>query len=150
MKYVTAVWEDHGFLVDPRSYLVELPRIVDELPTGAREFVSDPAHYALGAGNTRCVKDLALSGMQVATDKSGGLTLEFAPDQWKHDAGLRISYSGVKSFSVEYGHSIDWMAVDTVLLDEVLPDGDGGCTHEIALTDATILVRCADLSAVWG
>jgi hypothetical protein len=149
MKYVTAVWEDHGFLVDPRAYLAELPTFLDRLPAGARDFASDPAHYALGAGNTRCVKDLALSGIQVATDKSGGLTLEFAANQWKHDTGLRISYSGVRSFSVEYGRSIDWMAVDTVLLDEILPDADGGCTHEIALTDASIVVRCTDLSAVW-
>jgi hypothetical protein len=42
------------------------------------------------------------------------------------------------------------MLVDAVLLDEILPDEDGGCTHEIALTDASILVRCRDLEAVWG
>jgi hypothetical protein len=41
------------------------------------------------------------------------------------------------------------MSVDTVLLDESLPDEDGGCLHEIALTDASITVRCADLQAVW-
>jgi hypothetical protein len=37
-----------------------------------------------------------------------------------------------------------------VLLDEVLPGEDGGCVHEIALTDASITVRCKDLQAVWG
>ncbi|MEU9398944.1 hypothetical protein [Streptomyces sp. NPDC048242] len=45
-------------------------------------------------------------------------------------------------------HSINWMLVDTVLLDEIVPDRDGGCVHEIALTDASITVRCEDLHAV--
>ncbi|MFE9121979.1 hypothetical protein [Streptomyces sp. NPDC007172] len=150
MKYVSVIWDDGGFLVDPRPYLTELPAFRDQLPVHAKEFATDPAHYALGAGNTRCVKDLELSGIQVATDKSGGLILEFTPNQWKHDAGLRISYSGVRSFSIDYHHAIDWMPVDSLLLDEILPDGDGGCTHEIALTDASIVVRCEDLRATWG
>ena len=103
----------------------------------------------MGHGNSRCVKDLELSGIHVATDKSGGLTLEFAPNQWKHESGLRISYSGVKHFSIDYERSIDWILVDTVLLDEILQDEDGECVHEIALTDASITVRCQDLEAVW-
>ncbi|MFJ9818154.1 hypothetical protein ACIRU3_23390 [Streptomyces sp. NPDC101151] len=40
--------------------------------------------------------------------------------------------------------------VDTVLLDEILPDEGGGRIHEIALTDVSITVRCEDLQAVWG
>ncbi|MEV8462248.1 hypothetical protein AB0470_22165 [Streptomyces griseosporeus] len=104
----------------------------------------------MGHGNSHCVKDLELAGIHVATDKSGQLTLEFAPNQWKHDSGLRIRYTGVTHFSIDYEHSIDWMLVDTVLLDEILPGEDGGCVHEIALTDASITVRCADLEAVWG
>ncbi|MEW2132043.1 hypothetical protein [Streptomyces sp. NPDC005435] len=150
MKYVKAVWDDGGFHVDPRGYLEELPEFRDRLPVGAREFATDPTHYALGYGKSRCVKDLELSGIHVATDKRGGLTLEFSPNQWKHDAGLRISYSGVTHFSIDYAHAIDWMAADTVLLDEILPDGHGGCVHEIALTDASITIRCEDLRAVWG
>ncbi|WP_435269856.1 hypothetical protein [Streptomyces sp. 1222.5] len=42
------------------------------------------------------------------------------------------------------------MSVDTVLLDEILPAENGGCRHEIALTDATVTVQCEDLRAVWG
>ncbi|MES4890404.1 hypothetical protein [Streptomyces sp. NPDC096012] len=42
------------------------------------------------------------------------------------------------------------MPADTVLLDEILPDEDGGCVHEIALTGATITIRCKDLQAVRG
>ncbi|MCX4408216.1 hypothetical protein OG840_43110 [Streptomyces sp. NBC_01764] len=95
------------------------------------------------------MKDLELAGVHLATDKSGGLVLDFARNKFKHDSGLRISYSGVTHFSLGYEHSIDWMSVDTVLLDESLPDEDGGCLHEIALTDASITVRCADLQAVW-
>jgi hypothetical protein len=149
MKYVTAVWDDGGFSVDPVAYLAELPRLSADLPPGARSFATDPGHYDI-AGATRCVKDLELAGVHLATDKSGGLVLDFAPNRFKHDSGLRISYSGVTHFSVDYGRSIDWMRADTVLLDEILPDEDGGCRHEIALTDAAITVRCADLRAVWG
>ncbi|MFG2371400.1 hypothetical protein ACGFY9_07975 [Streptomyces sp. NPDC048504] len=64
-----------------------------------------------------------MSGIHVATDKSGEMVLEFPPNQWKHDSGLRIGNSGVKHFSINYAHSIDWMLVDTV--------------------------RCQDLEAVW-
>jgi hypothetical protein len=56
----------------------------------------------------------------------------------------------VNHFSIGYEHAIEWMLVDAVLLDEILPDEDGGCVHEIALTDASITVRCEDLQAVWG
>ncbi|MFJ4581159.1 hypothetical protein [Streptomyces echinatus] len=149
MKYVTAVWDDAGFFVDPRAYLAELPRLRTALPPGARSFATDPGHYDI-AGAARCVKDLELAGIHLTTDKSGGLVLDFAPNRFKHDAGLRISYSGVTHFSVDYGHCIDWMRADTVLLDEILPGEDGGCVHEIALTDASVTVRCADLRAVWG
>ncbi|MFB6671393.1 hypothetical protein ACFCWG_03175 [Streptomyces sp. NPDC056390] len=55
----------------------------------------------------------------------------------------------MRSFAVEYGHEIDWMQADAVLLDEILPDGDGGFVHEIALTDANITVRAGDLKAEW-
>lgn len=151
MKYVTAVWaeDQHGFQLDPTVYLEKLPEFVDELPAGARNFADDPRHYDLGPANSHCVKDLELLRVDVTTDKSGILTLEFAPNQWKHDSGLRITYSGVRNISVDYHHSIDWMAVDTVLLDEILPNEGGGCAHEIALTDAVIRIQCKDLQAVW-
>ncbi|MFD5322956.1 hypothetical protein [Streptomyces sp. NPDC127092] len=149
MRFVEADWdaEWRGFRVDASRYLAELPRLAPELPPGARAFVMEPGHYRVGAD--RCVKDLELTGVRPATDKSGVLVLDFAPNPWKHDEGLRIRYTGVTRFSVAYGHSIDWMDHDTVLFDEVLPD-PVGCVHEIALTDATVTVHCADLDAAWG
>ncbi|GHH24406.1 hypothetical protein [Streptomyces rubradiris] len=149
MEYVTAGWDDGGFHVDASAYLAELPRLRAGLPPGARTFATDPGHYDI-PGATRCVKDLELAGIHLATDKSGGLVLDFAPNAFKHDFGLRISYSGVRHFAIDYDHSIDWMSVDTVLLDEILPDGNGGCRHEIALTDASITIQCEDLRAVWA
>lgn len=148
MKFVKAAWDDdlHGYLLDASVYLAELPQIEQSLPPGARAFVMDPAHYSTGA--SRCVKDLELSGVQLATDKGGTLVLDFAPNQWKHEEGLRIRYAGVTRFSVDYEHSIDWMQVDTVLFDEILPD-PAGCVHEIALTDGTVTVHCKDLKAEW-
>ncbi|MFD9483578.1 hypothetical protein ACFWBX_06155 [Streptomyces sp. NPDC059991] len=53
-------------------------------------------------------------------------------------------------FAIAYDHGIDWMRSDAVLLDEILPADDGGCLHEIALTNATITVRARDLQAIWG
>ncbi|MER5463147.1 hypothetical protein ABT010_21185 [Streptomyces sp. NPDC002668] len=148
MKFVKADWDPDvgGFNLDPSAYLAELPQIREALPVGAREFAFDTGHYSMRS--SRCVKDLRLAGIHVPTDKSGILTLEFAPNQWKHDSGLRIRYSGVSHFSIDYEGSIDWMQADTVLLDEILPDGDG-CVHEIALTDASIIVRSRDLNAFW-
>ncbi|MGW2422433.1 hypothetical protein ACWC0C_24770 [Streptomyces sp. NPDC001709] len=162
MRFIKAHWQEHGFYVDPSAYLDELPGLRGVLPPGAWAFASDPGHYDIAAA-TRCVKDLELAGMQLAADKSGGLVLEFAPNRWKHDVGLRISYSGVRHFSIDRHRAFDWLLVDTVLLDEILPDEDrdekgdrdgagsgGGCVHEIALTDASITVRCQDLRAEWG
>ncbi|MEU5535036.1 hypothetical protein [Streptomyces sp. NPDC020362] len=149
MRFARACWKDHGFFLDPSAYLAELPRLRGVLPPGAWAFASDPPHYDFGLGE-RCVKDLEPAGVHLATDKSGGLVLEFAPNRWKHESGLRISCSGVTHFCIDHEHSVDWMPVDTVLLDEILPDEDGGCVHEIALTDASITVRCQDLSAQWG
>ncbi|MFE7410747.1 hypothetical protein [Streptomyces laurentii] len=148
MKYVEVEWdtECRGFRVDPRGYVEELPHLAPELPSGARAFVTDPDHYRFGS--PRCVKDLALAEVRVATDKSGTLVVRFTPNPWKHEEELEIRYSGVVHFSFDSPHAIDWMASDTFLLDEVLPD-PAGCRHEIALTDATLVVRCRDLNAVW-
>jgi hypothetical protein len=157
MRFVKTHWQDHGFYVDPTAYVAELPRLRGVLPPGAWAFASDPGHYDI-PGAVRCVKDLELAGIHPATDKSGRLVLEFAPNRFKHDSGLRVSYAGVRHFSVDYHCAIDWMRVDTVLLDEILPDEEagedgveaGGCVHQIALTDASITVRCQDLHAEWG
>ncbi|TWV52749.1 hypothetical protein FRZ03_11120 [Streptomyces misionensis] len=149
MRFVETHWNGSGFFLDPSAYVAELPRLRGVLPPGAWAFASDPGHYDISSAD-RCVKDLELAAIRPATDKSGRLDLEFAPNRFKHDRGLRISYSGVTHFSIDYAHAIDWMLVDAVLLDEILPDEDGGCVHEIALTDASITIRCEDLHAVWG
>ncbi|WP_055550109.1 hypothetical protein [Streptomyces sp. NBRC 110028] len=150
MEFAKAAWDPelHGFRVDPTAYLAELPRLRAALPPGAWAFASDEEHYRFGTG-ARCVKDLGLAGVDIPGRKGGGLTLTFEPSEWKHDTGLRIRYAGVRHFSIDYAHAIDWMETDTVLLDEILPH-DAGCSHEIALTDAVIIVHCRDLEAVWG
>lgn len=163
MKYVKVDWdsEHHGFRVDAQAYLAALPALRVALPAGAWAFASDPGHYDFA--DERCVKDLELTRITLPTKTakgSGTATITFSPNQWKHAKGLRIEYAGVTHFSVDYARSIDWMESITVLLDEILPYGgaggdepdehaDGGVTHEIVLTDATITVHCADLKAVW-
>lgn len=149
MKFVKAEWdaEMHGFDLDPSDYLAELPKVRDALPPGAWAYASDAEHYSMRG--SRCVKDLELAAISVPTDKRGILVIDFAANQWKHECGLRLRYSGVSHFSIDYDRLIDWMQADTVLLDEILPR-EGGCLHEIALTDASITFHCQDIEAMWG
>ncbi|GAA1923161.1 hypothetical protein GCM10009837_55510 [Streptomyces durmitorensis] len=152
MRYVKVDWdlELRGFRTDARDYLAVLPELKDALPSGAMAFASDAGHYDYAS--ERCVKDLELAEISLPTTtagRSGTASLDFRPNQWKHSAGLRIEYADVSHFSVDYESSIDWTAAITVLLDEVLPH-EGGIVHEIELTDATITVHCADLTATWA
>lgn len=157
MRYVKVDWdtEHHGFRVDAQEYLAVLPTFRGALPGGAWAFASDARHYAFASDH--CVKDLELTSIVLPTRTASGpgsASLTFASNRWKHAAGLRIEYAGVTRFSIDYARSIDWMESITVLLDEILPHesgtGDGaGITHEMELTDATIKVHCADLTATW-
>ncbi|MGW0909334.1 hypothetical protein [Streptomyces sp. NPDC002853] len=155
MKYMLADWDDewHGFRVDPREYLAVLPTLREALPDGAWAFASDPEHYTFSG--LRCVKDLELTNITLPVQTTHGTgetaVLTFAPNKWKHDEALRIEYTGVTHFAIDYARSIDWTQTITLLLDEVLPSEaeDGGVTHELELTDATITIHCADLTATW-
>jgi hypothetical protein len=40
------------------------------------------------------------------------------------------------------------MDLGTVILDEILPHGDG-CSHEIACWEGTLTIFCRDLQVVW-
>ncbi|MEV0111989.1 hypothetical protein AB0H77_01855 [Streptomyces sp. NPDC050844] len=59
-----------------------------------------------------------------------------------------VSDAGHYSFSSDRCVK-DLELAEVSLLDEVRPAPGGGIVHEIELTDATIVVRCADLVAVW-
>lgn len=131
-----------GYEIDPAEYLRRLPDLAPRLPEGARRYAVDGDHFDfLG---TRCVKDLRLEGLREVSPRS--LVLSFAPNRWKHDAGLRIRYRGVTAHSFEplwesggYG---------TLLLDELLPT-PSGFSHELAMTGGTFRVEAADLEATW-
>ncbi|WP_129307504.1 hypothetical protein [Streptomyces sp. L2] len=149
MKYVKAEWNPSlpGFHTDPSEYLRELSVLQGGMPPGAREFALEPGHYSFRS--RRCVKDLELSAVSIPVRKQGRLTITFSPNDWKHDNGLTIEYLGVTHFSIDREQSIDWMESETIVLDEILPHPDG-CSHEIALSDSSITVHCADLLAIWG
>lgn len=148
MEFAIVEWtaEGTGFSVDPRPYVAELPSLREHMPAGAWDFASDEDHYEFGG--VRCIKDLELAGISVSTDKNDTLTIDFAPNKWKHDSGLHIEYHGVSHFSINRGQP-SGLPVDTVLLDEILP-AVAGCRHEIVCIERTILVECADLVATWG
>lgn len=149
MEFVTAEWNPQwrGFWTDPGRYLAELPKLLPDLPAGAREFVSEPGHYDFGS--PRCVKDLQLVDASFSVEREGCLEIRFSPNEWKHDSGLVISYAEPSRMQFDSGENVaSLQEMGTVLLDEVLPVASG-CRHEIALTGGTISISCADLHARW-
>lgn len=173
MKYVHVrpLQDMYGFHLDPREYLRVLPGILPDLPAGAAEFASDPDHYDFGS--SRCVKDLTLHRVDLFDDRGGvSIELSLAPNEWKHEGGLRIRYSGVRSFRVntygaegaEHTEAVRFAEVADATafaqrtdgpprlgylqLDEVLPHPQG-VSHEITFTEGSLLVVGADLVARW-
>ncbi|WP_330242093.1 hypothetical protein [Streptomyces sp. NBC_00525] len=170
MKYVQVrpLRDMYGFHLDPRAYLSALPDIVRDLPAGAAEFVSDPDHYDFSGA--RCVKDLTLQRVDVHEGPgSVSVELSLAPNEWKHESGLRIRYSDVQSFSVKaeqaglaevsgfggvadaaaFAQRVDELpSLGDLQLDEVLPHPHG-MSHEIAFTEGVLRVVSGDLVARW-
>ncbi|GCD94101.1 hypothetical protein [Embleya hyalina] len=149
MKFIEIEWrtDTRGFWLDPRPYLGELPKMRSTLPQGAWEFATDPGHYDFSSA--RCVKDLGFDTLVTPANSRQGLEILFSPNPWKHEEALRIRYTGIESLSVDWESQAAGGSVrDSLLLDEILPT-DSGCRHEIALTGATILITCADLTASW-
>ncbi|WP_431771715.1 hypothetical protein [Streptomyces cucumeris] len=149
MKYVTVDWDPEysGFNINPAPYLEALPDLLTSLPPGARGFASEETHYSFSS--LRCVKDLQLAEITTPVNKGDALSIRFAPNEWKHEEGLLIRYFGVTRFQLDFKREADWMSDEAVLIDEILPR-DGGCSHEIELTDSRIHVECEDLTAIWG
>jgi hypothetical protein len=173
MKYVHVrpLQDVYGFHLDPREYLRVLPEILPDLPAGAAEFASDPDHYDFSG--SRCVKDLTLHRIHLFDDHgSTSLELSLAPNEWKHEGGLRIRYSGVRSCRVHADGADDVELTEAagcaeaaeatacpehadgpprlgdLQLDEVLPHPHG-VSHEITFTEGSLLVVGADLVARW-
>lgn len=147
MRDIVAEWsrEWNAYWSDPRAYLSRLPELLPELPPGAGAFARDEDHFDFSA--LRCVKDLVLE--RIGSVPGCGLVLELAPNPFKHDAGLRIEYEGVVSFTLNTDGGGCREGLGPVMLDEILP-AEIGCSHEIAFTGGSITVACADLTAAWA
>src|SRR5882757_8281322 len=136
-------------VIDPGEYLGRLPGLQDRLPPGAWAFASDPGHYNFYS--KRCVKDLTVGRIslwpegefQREADPEVGLEVVFEPNQWKHDQGLRISYSGVQHIEMRLspGMPLGVNRMGQVILDEILPAEGGSFTHEIALHGSTLFIQ---------
>lgn len=170
MKYIRVrpLEDMYGFHLDPREYLRVLPGIVPELPAGAAEFASDPGHYDFGS--PRCVKDLTLRQVEVRDDLGRvSIDVSLAPNEWKHESGLRIRYTDVHAFWMSceesereqvcgFGEATGATAfaervgelpsLGDLQLDEILPSS-GGFSHEIAFTEGALRVEGHDLVARW-
>ncbi|WP_199510609.1 hypothetical protein [Nucisporomicrobium flavum] len=142
-------------LLDPQPYLDKLPELEAGLPEGARSFATDVDHYDFASA--RCVKDLRFAGISLGEAGHGRLTAElrFAPNTFKHHAGLVLTYDDVVGLDLDAGPAggpriwPDTPRLGDVQLDEVMPHVHG-CTHEIKLTGGSILVTAGDLHAEWG
>jgi hypothetical protein len=146
MEYVSvdAQVGDLSGVLDPARYLSHLFSICGDLPPGARAFATDADHYDFSS--RRCVKDLELRAVRGAGSQE--MEVEFQHSCWKHDQDLLIRYVGVSGFvidPVDEGRGTD---LGAVILDEILPHGDG-CSHEIACWDGTLTIVCRDLRATW-
>lgn len=143
-----------GYSLDADEYLAVLPEIQAELPEGARRFASDEEHYNFFG--LRCVKDLKLSRASVSdSDDRLSVEFEFAPNKFKHDQGLRISYTDVVDLAIEVTAPPrktdvwpDSRRLGDFQLDEILPH-EKGVSHEIKLTGGVIRVVASDLHAEW-
>ncbi|MFJ8853564.1 hypothetical protein [Streptomyces sp. NPDC102437] len=168
MKYVQVrpLQDLYGFHLDPQEYLRVLPGLLPDLPAGAAEFASDPDHYDFGS--SRCVKDLTLDRVDLVDDHGHvSLELSLGPNEWKHEGGLRIRYSGVRDFwvktdddagsaggfglgggggFVECGDGVPRLG--DLQLDELLPHPQG-VSHETAFTEGGLFVVGSDLVARW-
>ncbi|MEO3810871.1 hypothetical protein ABGB17_17870 [Sphaerisporangium sp. B11E5] len=137
----------YGFSLDPRPYLLELPRLRAELPQGAWAFASDPEHYDFSS--TRCVKDLSVGKICLADDGRLALDIDLEPNRWKHDAGLKLRYADVTKLVVDHAaRGPEPKMLGNLLLDEIVP-APQGCSHELIFTGGSVLIVCADLEAVW-
>ncbi|WP_017622525.1 hypothetical protein [Nocardiopsis chromatogenes] len=147
MKYVEAHRMGGGsFWSNPQGYLERLPELLPGLPEGARAFASDPDHYDYYS--RRCVKDLKLARVDLPLDGDGPLHVRFAPNPFKHDTGLTLTYTGADAFTVDSDDGDGLVGLGDVVLDEILP-ADGGCTHEIAFRWGRVTIACTDLRARW-
>lgn len=146
MKYVRITDEGGGVTLDPQPYLDALAEIAPRLPQGARQFATDPEHYDFYS--ERCVKDLAFVSEDYLVENET-CALVFAPNSFKHESGLRLSYSGVESIEVRMEPSPFPNPMRfSVLLDELIPEG-GRIVHEFCLRGGSVVVRAADLVAAW-
>jgi hypothetical protein len=163
MKYISIEERRFGTIpgtyLDPTAYVAHLAELQGELPPGAWKFATDPEHYDFYSRH--CIKDLKLSSIAMArTSQKEFITISFAPSKFKHEQALTVAYSGVASFKIEMtsgrcleyesdGTGLDWSQLSDVLLDEILPVGQG-CSHEVALVGGSIFVVSQDLSASWN
>ncbi|WP_299538312.1 hypothetical protein [uncultured Streptomyces sp.] len=150
MQYVRVepLPDRYGFHLDPGDYLEALPEISAGLPPGAATYACDPGHYDFRS--SRCVKDLEWTRTVLADEQTViSLELALSANEWKHDSGLRLRYTDVRSFRTDAEESDGTMPrLGALQLDEVLPH-PAGMSHEISFTCGSIHIVAADLVAVW-
>lgn len=144
---------EYGFHLDPTAYTAMLPSLRNRLPAGAWEFISDPHHFDFSSD--RCVKDLRLATVSITRGAEGTyVEVKLEKNPFQHGSDLVIAYSGVREFALTRSSgdrlelSDDAGLLGDFQLDEVLPV-EGGCSHEVGMTNGRLFVTCRDLQARW-
>ncbi|MBE1875391.1 hypothetical protein [Myceligenerans pegani] len=146
MHYVKVETTGGGSWTDPRDYLDWLGEHADELPPGARAFATHPEHYDFS--HQWCPRSASFDRMSTRfTDDGVVVTLVLAAYGGAPPEFV-LRYEGVRSVESDGDHS--GQPRSNLLVDEILPDGEGVVRHELAFTGGTITVVATDLTAGWS
>lgn len=146
MRYVKVESTGGGSMADPREYLEWLAEHAEELPPGARAFATHPEHYDFG--HQWCPRGASFDRMSTRfTDDGVVVTLVLAAYGGAPPEFV-LRYRGVTSVESDGDHG--GRPQSSLLVDEIVPDGDGGVRHELAFTGGTITVVAADLTTGWS
>ncbi|MBL0888728.1 hypothetical protein [Myceligenerans indicum] len=146
VRYVKVESTGGGSWTDPRDYLDWLAEHADELPPGARAFATHPEHYDFS--HPWCPRSASFDRMSTRfTDDGVVVTLVLAAYGGAPPEFV-LRYEGVTSVHSDSEH--DEGPRSNLLVDEILPDDEGGVRHELAFTGGTITVVASDFTAGWS
>lgn len=146
VRYVKVESTGGGSLTDPQDYLKWLAQHAEELPHGARAFATQPEHYDFS--HQWCPRSASVDRMSTRfTDDGIVVTLVLAAYGGAPPEFV-LRYEGVTSVESDGDHG--GRPRSNLLVDESLPDGEGGVRHDLAFTGGTITVVARDLTAGWS
>jgi len=135
------------------KYCAYLESVREQLPNSAYEFAAAPWHYDFGdhrAPHDGWVEELIIREPAAGDRKQNrSLEIHVRLDAAYHDGHIELSYSGVRSYSLDsgltngLGHG-DW------LYDEIRLSKHGAVLHEVEWSNGGLwLIECEDVVYQW-